>query len=94
MNTAVSAIWIFLILATSALAGSKSVPAFTAKTMSGEKQVFVTGSLIPQRPALRAANPFTVSPFRTLSRREIDGPGRLTMQNILLTDPAVHVLGR
>ena len=90
MKTLSSALWVILLLGTSALAD----PVVPAREKSRGKLVFVTGSLIPQRLELRALGSTTTSPLRIIGRPEIDGTGRLTIPGVLLTDPTISVTGR
>jgi hypothetical protein len=59
----------------------------------GEKLIFVTGSLIPQRVKIKPIGTATTSPMRTYDRNEIDSLGRFTTRDILATDPALRVSG-
>jgi hypothetical protein len=59
-----------------------------------QQAVFVTGSLIPQRIKLKRIGTATISPVRMIDRCEIDQTGRRTTAGILITDPAVRVIGR
>ncbi len=88
------AVGFVLTFGTSVFARPHAEQTLPAGHKSEERLIFVTGSLIPQRVELRALGTATVSPLRIFSRREIDGRGRLTIQETLLTDPAVRILGR
>ena len=59
----------------------------------GEKLIFVTGSLIPQRVKIKPIGTATTSPMRTYDRNEIDSLGRFTTRDILATDSALRVFG-
>ena len=56
----------------------------------GERTVFVTGSLIPQRIKIKPIGTTTVSPVRIIDRREIDATGRRTAKGVLIADPSVR----
>jgi hypothetical protein len=58
----------------------------------GNKYVFVTGSMIPQRVKVKSIGTATVSPLRVIKRREIDQTGRFTTEGVLAQDPSVRVI--
>jgi hypothetical protein len=85
------------IVATSIIVFSSNIlPADTSPARSsepGEKTVFVTGSLIPQRIQVRRVGTTTVSPVRNIDRQEIDQTGRRTTPRVFVIDPSVRVIG-
>ncbi len=68
-----------------------------AAAVSGQKTagklVFVTGSNIPQRVAVKAIGTDTTSPVRVYPRAELDRTGRFTTQGMLALDPSVNITG-
>jgi hypothetical protein len=58
-----------------------------------ERNVFVTGSLIPQRIKLKRIGTTTTSPLRIIDRQEIDATGRRTTRGALIADPSIRVTG-
>jgi hypothetical protein len=81
------------ILLETALAGKPLDQASERKEQTDGQAVFVTGSLIPQRVKLKRIGTATVSPIRTIDRREIDERGRRTTRGVLIADPSVRVIG-
>jgi len=57
----------------------------------GNKYVFVTGSLIPQKVKIKSIGTATFSPVRIYNRREIDQTGRFTTEGVLAQDPDLQV---
>jgi hypothetical protein len=59
----------------------------------GNKYVFVTGSMIPQRVKVKSIGTATVSPVRVIKRQTIDQSGRFTTERVLAAeDPSVRVI--
>jgi hypothetical protein len=85
-------------IATASLVGIGIVAADPlAEAVSGQKTagklVFVTGSNIPQRVAVKAIGTDTTSPVRVYPRAELDRTGRFTTQGVLALDPSVNITG-
>src|SRR5712691_9488882 len=57
----------------------------------GDKYVFVTGSLIPQKVKIKSIGTATFSPLTVYNRREIDQTGRFTTEGVLARDPSIQV---
>ena len=61
----------------------------------GNKYVFVTGSMIPQKVKVKSVGTATVSPVSVYERRQIDRTGRFTAEGVLSAlDPSVNVVSR
>jgi outer membrane cobalamin receptor len=56
------------------------------------KEVFVTGSRIPQKLKVKSIGTTTASEVRVYKRREIDQSGRFTTEGVLALDPSVKVI--
>jgi len=80
-------------LAVGLLAGNPIDQGSNHKKKSGERTVFVTGSLIPQRIKLKSIGTTTVSPVRIIDRHEIDATGRRTTRGALIADHSVSAVG-
>jgi hypothetical protein len=57
----------------------------------GDKYVFVTGSMIPQKVKVKSIGTATVSPLRVITRREIYQSGRYTTEGVLALEPSLQV---
>ena len=68
-------------------------PAVEGKTKKNDKLVFVTGSNIPQRVAVKAIGTNATSPVRVYTRAEIERTGRFTTEGILAQDPSITIIG-
>jgi len=68
-------------------------PAVEGKKNDPNKAVFVTGSRIPQRVAVKAIGTNTTSPMRVYTREEIERTGRFTTEGILAQDPSITIIG-
>ncbi len=81
------------ILGGTALADPTTNQTSERKQKVGERAIFITGSLIPQRIKLQPIGTTTVSPIRIIDRHEIDQTGRRTTPGAFVVDPSVHIIG-
>jgi hypothetical protein len=81
------------VLAGTGLAGTPVDETSQRRQKVGERAIFVTGSLIPQRVKLRPIGTTTVSPVRIIDRHEIDGTGRSTTPGAFVNEPSVSTIG-
>lgn len=62
------------------------------KGQFGDKYVFVTGSMIPQKVKVKSIGSATTSPVRVIKRGEIDQSGKFTTQGVLADEPSLRVI--
>ena len=75
-----------------AIGGATAAFADPPNKQFGDKYVFVTGSMIPQKVKVKSIGTATASPLRVYMRREIDQTGRFTTEGVLAQDPDVRVI--
>jgi hypothetical protein len=68
-------------------------PYFGNNDQKGEKLIFVTGSLIPQRVKIKPIGTATTSPMRTYDRNEIDSLGRIVHQSSNRVRESAFIIG-
>jgi hypothetical protein len=75
-----------------AVGAATGVIADPPNAQKGDKYVFVTGSMIPQKVKVKSIGTATVSELRVYKRREIDQTGQFTTEGVLAQDPSVRII--
>jgi hypothetical protein len=75
-----------------AVGGATAAFADPPNKQFGDRYVFVTGSMIPQKVKVKSIGTATFSPMRVYTRREINQTGRFTTEGVLAQDPDLRVI--